>query len=109
MDEKITKIDELILSGAMEVDSLSSSGDFLYRFTDKLKDLEPDLYKDIIKKMYQEVLYLWETGFISMNISEENPVISLTHKAYDQKSIDALPDFTRANLFFIIKSIEEHS
>ena len=90
MDEKITKIDELILSGAMEVDSLSSSGEFLYKFTDKLKDLEPDLYKDIIKKMYQEVLYLWEIGFISMNISEENPVISLTHKAYDQKSIDAL-------------------
>ena len=109
MDEEITKIDELILSGAMEVDSLNSSGDFLYRFTDKLKDLEPDIYKNIIQKMYQEVLYLWEIGFISMNISDDNPVINLTEKAYDQKSIDALPDFTRANLFFIIKSIEEHS
>ena len=109
MDKKITKMDELILSGAMEVDSLSSSGDFLYRFTDKLKDLEPDIYKNIIKQMYQQVLYLWEIGFISMDVSQENPVITLTPKAYDQKSIDALPDFTRANLFFIIKSIEEHS
>jgi hypothetical protein len=59
--------------------------------------------------MYQQVLYLWEIGFISMDVSQENPVINLTPKAYDQKSIDTLPDFTRANLFFIIKSIEEHS
>jgi hypothetical protein len=109
MDDDITRIDELILNGAMEVDGITESGSFLYKFTDKLKDIDPELYKNIIQVMYKEVLFLWETGFISMDITSNDPVINLTQKAFDKNSTDLLPESTKINLFSIIKSIQEQS
>ena len=109
MDDDFTKIDELILNGAMEVDSLSESGDFFYKFTDKLQDIDPELYKNIISMMYKEILFLWESGFISMDIASDNPVINLTEKAFDNSSVDKLPESTKRNLLAIIKSIQEQS
>ena len=109
MNENLTKIDELILEGGIEVASLSESGDFLYKFTDKLKDLDPDLYANIIQIMYKEVIFLWERGFISMDITSRDPKVTLTDKASDLEEINRLPESTRLNLVAIIRSITEQS
>jgi hypothetical protein len=109
MNENLTKIDELILEGGIEVASLSESGDFLYKFTDKLKDLDPDLYANIIQIMYKEIIFLWERGFISMDITSNDPKVTLTDKAFDSEQINNLPESTKLNLIAIIRSITEQS
>jgi hypothetical protein len=109
MNENLTKIDELILGGAVEVASLTESGDFLYKFTDKLKDIDPEVYDKVIQMMYKEIIFLWENGFISMDITANNPSVTLTDKASDAEAIWALPESMRLNLLAVIKSITEQS
>jgi hypothetical protein len=109
MNENLSKIDELILEGGIEVASLSESGDFLYKFTDKLKDLDPDLYQNIIQIMYKEIIFLWELGFISMDITSKDPKVTLTDRAFDSEEINKLPESTKSNLVAIIRSITEQS
>jgi len=109
MEENITKLDELILEGGIEVASLSESGEFLYKFTDKLKDIDPQIYNNVIQMMYKEIIFLWENGFISMDITAANPLITLTDKASDSEAIDGLSESARLNLFAVIRSIVEQS
>jgi hypothetical protein len=48
MSEAGDKIEDLILSGALEVSGIDiDTGEMLYNFTDKLKDINPDLFKDM--------------------------------------------------------------
>jgi hypothetical protein len=109
MDEDISKLDELILSGGVEVSGLTDSGQFLYKFTDKLKDIDADLYNAIRQKMYEEIMFLWQKGFISMDITVNNPIVKLTDKAFDKDEVENLPEDVRANLLAFIKSMSEHS
>jgi hypothetical protein len=107
MNENLTKLEELILNGALEVDGLTDSGAFLYKFTDKLKDIEPALYEAIQKRMYREIMILWESGFVTMDVTEDNPVVNLTDKAFDKDALDKLPEQIRANLIALMKSMSE--
>ena len=107
MDENLTKLEELILKGALEVDGLTDSGTFLYKFTDKLKDIEPGLFDAIQKRMYREIMLLWESGFVTMDVTEDNPVVNLTDKAFDKDALDKLPEQIRANLIALMKSMSE--
>ena len=109
MEENITRLDELILEGGIEVASLSESGEFLYKFTDKLKDIDPQIYNNVIQMMYKEIIFLWENGFISMDITSSNPKVTLMEKAFDSEEVDQLPESMRFNLLAIIRSITEES
>ena len=109
MDEDLTKLDELILNGGLEISTITDSGHFLYKFTDKLKDLDPELYEAVMQKMYEEVMFLWQNNFITMDITADNPVVTLTDKAFDDDALKELPDTVRANLIAVIKSLSEQS
>ena len=109
MEENITRLDELILEGGIEVASLTESGEFLYKFTDKLKEIDEEVYNNVITMMYKEIIFLWENGFISMDITENNPSVTLTDKASDPEAIRALPESMRLNLLAVIRSITEQS
>jgi len=51
MSEAGDKIEDLILSGALEVSGIDiDTGEMLYNFTDKLKDINPDLFKNLPQK-----------------------------------------------------------
>lgn len=105
MDENLSKLDELILNGGLEIAGLTESGSFLYRFTDKLKDMDPDLHLHLTTTMYDQIMFLWEKGFITMDITQENPRVSFTKKAFDPESVNALPQFIKVNLKLLMQSM----
>jgi hypothetical protein len=85
------EIERLILLGALEPSGLDAeTGEFLYNFTDKLAEINPELYKDISSYFYTETMYLWSHGFIDMDITSSNPLVKLGHKASDLDAINLL-------------------
>lgn len=96
----------LLESGAVEISGIDEkTGDVLYTFTEKLRDIDPILYAAMTESFYQDLMSLWEKGYVSMNISEENPVVSLTQKAIDAIGLDALSPEQRAYLEEIIRKM----
>ena len=108
MENDISKIDELILEGGLEVAGLTDSGTFLYRFTDKLKDVDPELYSQVNQRIYEQVMFLWQNGFISMDVTQDNPVVTFTDKAFNEEEVNKLPDFVKVNLLLLIESMLEN-
>ena len=89
MEQEI--IDKLILSGALQVAGVDSeTGDFLYQFTPKLKEVMPELYDEHMNHVNGELMRLWEKGFLNINFMEENPIVTLTDKALDQEELNKL-------------------
>lgn len=84
-------IEKLILSGAMEIAGVDSqTGEFLYVFTPKLKDISPELYNQHVNHVNTELMNLWEKGFLSIDFMSDNPIVSLTDKALDKEEISKL-------------------
>lgn len=96
----IENIDDLILAGAIEVAAVdSNTGELLYQFTDKLKEINPELYRRHKDQVHRELMYFWEKGFLNIyDFSEENPAIALTRKAFDQDALNELSNHERAAL-----------
>lgn len=93
-------IEELILSGAVEVSGVdSNTGEFLYTFTEKFRDVLPEIYNHRMAFIQQEVMYFYEIGLLDINDPlSPNPVISLTELAFDQEILDDLPEEKKESL-----------
>lgn len=76
-----SNLDDLILSGIVEVKALGEDGKFLYGFTENAKDIAPEVMTKVEESFYSDLMYLWTKGFISMDVMSENPKIGLTEKA----------------------------
>lgn len=98
-------VQEMIEAGALELEGIDSeSGEFLYKITDKMKDINKALYDDHLNMIYADTLYFWERGFLDISdFSSVNPLISLTSKAFDPKAISDL-SLGKAELFVKIKN-----
>jgi hypothetical protein len=100
MDEE-SMFEDLILSGALEVAGVDiDTGEMLYNFTEKLKD-----HNEFSTYFSTEISGLWENGFIEMNITEKNPMVSLTKKALDEKEVKKLDKQKQYTLKEIIRVI----
>jgi len=89
--EEQDSIDYLLLNGGLEVVGLDSdSGEFLYAFTPKIKDLMPELYKEHISDVNKNVLKLWEMGYLEIDFMQEDPVITIGAKALDSLEMSKL-------------------
>jgi hypothetical protein len=100
--------EELLLNGAIEISGIDEqSGEMLFTFTEKLKDVDPKLYDKMTDFFHQELMRLWEKGFISMDITQKNPTVSLTQKALDEIEIGSLTVDQRVHLEDIIKKLSE--
>ena len=86
-------MEELILNGVVEVAGIdSNTGEFLYNFTPKLKELMPDLWNERLDFIYNEIMYFWERGFIDAHdIDGIDPVVLLTDLAKDEDAVSELP------------------
>lgn len=106
MSDSGDKIEELILSGALEVSGIDiDSGEMLYNFTDRLKDINPDLFKDMSDYISTETMALWAEGFLDIDVTETNPMVKLTPKAFDDAEVEKLPKEKQYTLKEIIRII----
>jgi len=85
-------IDYLILNGALEAAGISEKGEPLYNFTKKLKEVMPELYNEHINYVNAELMGLWEKGFITMDLFQENPSVRLTDLAFDDVMVSNLSE-----------------
>jgi len=94
-DEELANltIEKLILDGALEIGGIDTeNGEILYNFTNKLKDVMPELYNEHLNFVNAEIMYLWERGFLSIeDFTEENPRVRVTDKAHNNEEISKLP------------------
>lgn len=100
--------EELLFNGAIEIVGIDEqSGEMLFNFTEKLKDVDPQLYNKMTDFFHQELMSLWEKGYISMDVTEKNPTVSLTQKALDEVTSGNLSVEQRIYLEDIIKKLSE--
>ena len=75
--------DMLILNGAIEVVGLDPiSGEFLYSMTEKMIEVMPEVYQEHVNYVNNQIMGLWEDGFITVDLLDENPMVNLTDKAF---------------------------
>ena len=99
-DEAISEIiDDLILKGGLEVAGIDpESGEMLYAFTPKVKEIMPELYHDHLNFVNDELMILWEKGYVDIDFLKDDPLISLTNKAHDPDEIKKLSKQERWSL-----------
>ena len=107
-DDAISQIiDDLILEGGLEVAGVDpDSGEMLYAFTPKVKELMPELYEDHLNFVNAELMTLWEKGFVDLDLMVEDPLISLTSKSNDQDEVKKLSKQERWSLQELKRVIE---
>ena len=90
--EDQTAVDYLILHKALEVVGVDSqTGEFLYSFTPKMKEIMPELYNQHLNHVNGEIMKMWELGFVDVDLLAEEPAVTLTKKAFDKAEIAKLP------------------
>lgn len=85
-------MEDLILNGVLEVSGIDSeTGEFLYSFTEKLKEAMPELWNERLNFIHDEIMYFWELGFLEVDdTNSKSPVIFLTELAFDEKELSNL-------------------
>ena len=107
MDENITRLDELILSGAVEVNGIDDEGNFLYGLTKDASTVAPELWNQLEDAFYQDLLFLWTNGFIDMDLDKENPIINITKKAFEKDEVDKLTDKLKFTLKIVLMAMKK--
>ena len=99
-------IDQLILSGALEVAGIDiETGEPMYNFTEKLIEVSPELHKDISLYFSRETMSLWSDGFLNMDVTEKNQIVTITKKALDDEEVAKLSKESQRTLKEIIRVI----
>ena len=80
-------IEDLILSGGIEIIGLDVNGEPLYSFTPKLKILMPELYEEHLNSVNKEMMNLWEKGYVDIDFFQTDPLVTLTEKAIINEEI----------------------
>ena len=99
-EESISEIiDHLILEGGLEVAGVDpESGEMLYAFTPKVKEIMPDLYYDHLNFVNAELMVLWEKGFVDIDFLKDDPLIYISDKSYDPEEVKKLSKQERWSL-----------
>jgi hypothetical protein len=99
--------DYLILQGAVTPEGIDqSTGEILYSFTDKLKEINEDMFNRAMDTFHNDIMLLWEYGFFNINWMEENPVVKVTEKINDQDEIQKLPIDLQRTLLEVLRMMK---
>lgn len=100
--------DRMLLNGAIEVIGIEpTNGEFLYNITPKMKDLYPEIYNEHLNKLDQDIKSLWQQGFVDINIFEDNPMVYLTQKSFNEEEVLLLNTDESLTLLEIKRIFEE--
>jgi hypothetical protein len=100
-------INKLILDGGLEVAAMDNdTGEMLYSFTPKIKEIMPELYQDHMHNVNSEIMNLWEKGFIDLDLFQKDPIITLTLKALNKDEVSSLSKQERWSLFEIVRLLQ---
>jgi hypothetical protein len=102
-------MEELILNGVVEVAGVDSeTGEFLYNFTPKLREVMPELWNERLDFIHGEIMFFWENGFIEAeDMDSINPKVVLTDLADDEDAIAQLPRDKQESLREIKRMFEK--
>jgi hypothetical protein len=99
-------IEGLILKGFIEVSGIEAeSGEFLYSFTDLGREELPNLQRIMDEEFNKDIMSLWELGILEMNVSDSNPKVKLTERAFDNEIVSALSQELRVSLHIIMDAL----
>lgn len=90
--------DELVTSGAVEFSAIDEDGNPLYSFTEKIFEVMPHLAQKVENAFHNDMMSLWQLGFLEMDITLANPVVKITSLATDEEQVRALPQDLRVTL-----------
>jgi len=97
--------DKLVLSGIVEPAALDpETGEMLYTFSKDLENINPELHRLVLENFLSSSMKLWELGFIDMDVTEKNPIVSLTSRAFDKAKINELNE----DMQFALKEIKRN-
>ena len=106
--EESSIIDNLILNGALEPAGIDiESGEMLYNFTEKLQEVDPLMHDEFQRYFTSETMALWEHGFIDMDLTLDEPIVSLTKKAFDSAEVLKLEKTHQYTLKEIVRILLE--
>ena len=91
MDPIDETIEALILTGAIEIAGIDSKTQQpLYKFSPIIQKIMPELYNEHLNEINRDIMALWEKGFLDINFLEEDPLVTLTDKAFDDVEIEKI-------------------
>jgi hypothetical protein len=83
--------DMLILNGAIEVVGIDPiTNEFLYSMTEKMIEIMPDVYQEHMNEVNNQIMGLWQDGFLNVDLFDSNPLVTLTDKAFDVKELEKM-------------------
>lgn len=88
-------LEQLILEGIVEFAGLDDNGEMLYSFTPDLETKAPAIHKIVQELHMQDIYYLWESGFLEMDITANNPLVLPSERALDEEALNELPPALR--------------
>jgi hypothetical protein len=84
-------IEALIITGAIEVVGIDPATEQpLYKFNQSIQEIMPELYKEHINEVNRDIMRLWEKGFLEIDFMSEDPVVTLTDKAFIDEEIEKI-------------------
>jgi hypothetical protein len=98
----------LISSGGLKsIGKDPETGEEMYVKTDILKHINPELDRGLSLYFSETAMKLWANGFIDMDVTVKDPVVTLTEKAFDLQQRKAMDKDERLVLQEIIRIILE--
>lgn len=104
MNESNEIFSKLVLTGGLRFAGKDpETGENMYVKTEMLKDIDPKLDMALGKYFSEMSMRLWEKGFIDMDVTDANPIVSLNEKSFDPDQVKKLDANERSALKQLIK------
>ncbi len=104
MSDEDKIFNKLILTGGLKFAGKDpETGENMYVRTEMLKEIDPNLDREMTYYFSEMAMKLWEKGFIDMDITSPNPIVNISERAFDINKINALDPNERTALKQIIK------
>lgn len=83
-DERSNEIFQILIeTGALVIMGYDHQNEPVYRFTEKCKDVFPELYAMHQSEVNNTANELWQMGLISLNFTDEDMTVTVTQDNYN--------------------------